>query len=64
MVHARFLRVPVAPPGEFIATMTSFELSAALLDAPIQGNGLQNASTLREALGQSPTIVMFVRHFG
>ncbi len=44
--------------------MKSFELPDELLDAPIQGNALGNAATLRAALGQSPTIVMFVRHFG
>ncbi|MEC7232333.1 MAG: hypothetical protein VX015_01910 [Planctomycetota bacterium] len=34
------------------------------LDAPIEGNHLGGASTLREALGSRPTIVLFVRHFG
>ncbi|MEM6672927.1 MAG: hypothetical protein AAF726_08780 [Planctomycetota bacterium] len=45
--------------------MTLFTLSGETLDAPIQGSGLpEGARTLREVLGDDPTLMAFVRHFG
>ncbi|MEE2940772.1 MAG: hypothetical protein VX460_10340 [Planctomycetota bacterium] len=36
----------------------------ATLDTPVQGTHLGGARTLREVLGDRPTILLFVRHFG
>jgi hypothetical protein len=45
--------------------MKPFRLDDAILDAPVRGSAnLGDASTLRDALGNRPTLVAFVRHFG
>ena len=45
--------------------MKSFTLDDAVLDAPLRGSAnLGDAATLRHALGDRPTLVAFVRHFG
>ena len=45
--------------------MTPFTLPKALLERPINASrGLSGAPDLRTALGDEPTIVVFVRHLG
>lgn len=44
--------------------MSTLPIDDSILDAPITGNNLGDAGTLRQALGPRPTIVLFVRHFG
>ncbi len=38
-------------------------ISAEMLDRPISGLNLQ-AETLRGAIGEQPTLLVFLRHFG
>lgn len=45
--------------------MTPFTLPASILDRPITGTpALAGAGTFREALGDGPGLVIFVRHLG
>lgn len=39
------------------------KIPPAILDRPVSGWNL-DAATLREALGDSPTLLVFLRHFG
>ncbi|MEL6428279.1 MAG: hypothetical protein AAFU73_01380 [Planctomycetota bacterium] len=44
--------------------MDPFTLPPDLLDAPVAGTNLGDATTFRAALGPRPNVVLFVRHFG
>ena len=48
--------------------MTLFTLEQDTLDAPLRGlrddSGQPLTTTLRDALGSTPTLVVFIRHLG
>lgn len=45
--------------------MSLLTLPDTILDRPVRGTpALSPATTLREALGDRPTVVVFVRHLG